>query len=43
MKQLLSKMQNYNTINVENTINSGQVFFGKKQNIFGMELMVKIF
>lgn len=34
MKQLLSEMIEYNTINLENTINSGQVFLWKKQRGF---------
>lgn len=34
MKQLLSEMIEYNTINLENTINSGQVFLWKKQEEF---------
>lgn len=34
MKQFLSKMQNFNTINVENTIQSGQVFLWQKMDDF---------
>lgn len=34
MKRLLSKMQNFNTINVENTIQSGQVFLWQKTDDF---------
>lgn len=30
MKKLLSKMQNYSTVNVDNSINSGQVFLWRK-------------
>lgn len=34
MKQFLSEMIDYNQINLENTINSGQVFLWKKQDSF---------
>ena len=34
MRQFLSKMTDFNKINLDNTINSGQVFLWKKQNGF---------